>query len=362
MSSELRRCCFAYAQRLLHGSILLLAAACSNAASTSATGSLVPLSPAADFAGNAEPAAAQSSQRTTLGPANSLAPDVTLLPPAGEIYFGAMVDPAGGNGPFEGVTEDLERQIGRPLALHAEYYTWRHPFPGGHEADDYAHGRVPVISWDCGAKAIDIISGREDAVIRAHALLFKQYGHRVFLRYFWEMNLPYAVENRASCSDPLRDVNGYISPADFIDAWDHIRAVFRAEGATNVAWLWCPSGYLLQDPLPYYPGDSQVSWIGFDHYDLTGTLGLLNTLAAPYAALEKLPKPMLVAETGTIQGRQYPYLSTAPAILQANFPRIRGFMYFDESSTRANWVLDPAGVAGAKVAGAAPYFAAMAHL
>lgn len=355
--------------------MLLLATACSSAASSSVTGSLVPDSPAAEIAkpgaaGSATTLSSQiftnsafpASQAATLGPSDSLSPDVSLLPPPGQIYFGAMVNPTGSNGPYEGDTERLESQIGRTFALHAEYYTWREPFPGGHEAADYAHGRVPVISWDCGAKAIDIIDGREDAVIRAHAIAFRQYRHRVFLRYFWEMNLPYAVENRASCSDPLRDINGYIAPDDFINAWDHIRAVFRAEGATNVAWLWCPSGYLHQDPMPYYPGNSQVAWIGFDHYDLTGTLGLFNTLAAPYAALEKLQKPMIVAETGTIQGRQYPYISTAPQILQTNFPRIRGFMYFDEASTRANWVLDPAGIAAMKVAGATPYFAAMAHL
>jgi hypothetical protein len=349
----------------LPGLILLLATACSNASNASAAGSLVPVSPAADLT---KPAAAVAAVAMAASPqgsqsvlASALSPN-SLVPPPGQIYFGAQVNPDRASGSLETVTEEFEKQIDRTLALHAEYYYWRQPFPGVNEQDDYAHGRVPVISWDCGAKAIDVINGREDAIIRSHAILFRQYGHSIFLRYFWEMNLPFADENRENCIDPIRDVNGYISPSDFISAWDHIRAIFRAEGATNVIWLWCPSGYLQQDPMQYYPGPAQTAWVGFDHYDKTGSNGLLNTLAAPYAELETLQKPMMVAETGTIPGHQYPYLSTAPQVLQQNFPHIRGFLYFDEPAHRENWVLDAAGIAGAKVAGAAPYFAAMAHL
>jgi hypothetical protein len=289
-------------------------------------------------------------------------PYVPLLPKPGTAYLGAYVNPGITLGPFETVTGQFEQQIGRPLAIHAEYYKWYDSFPGAPEIDDYEHGRVPVISWDCGATANDVATGVEDGILIEHARAFKAYGHRIFLRYFWEMNLPYAVEERPHCVDPVRDINGYVSPSDYIAAWDHMRAVFAAQGVTNVVWVWCPSGSLTINPLNYYPGPSETDWIGFDHYDLTGTLGLDETLASPYSALAGLNQPMMIAETGTVGSTQSSFLSVAPSVLQGDFPLIRGLMYYDGYGHRQDWRLTADGLSTFASIAATPYLSAQAHL
>ena len=56
--------------------------------------------------------------------------------------------------------------------------------------------------------------------------------------------------------------------AAYVAAWDHIRAIFTAVGATNVSWVWCPTGIGFEDgrAKPYYPGDNEVDWVCADVY------------------------------------------------------------------------------------------------
>jgi hypothetical protein len=196
-----------------------------------------------------------------------------LLPPAGTIYFGAFVNFLKTLPPFEQQTGEFEQEIGRHLAIHGEYYKWGQNFPGAPEVNDYLNGRVPVISWDCGATDYAIENGQQDAEIIKRAQAVKAYGYPIFLRWFWEMNLPYKDEDRPSCVDPSRDTGGVFNPTDFIAAWQHIHAIFVAQGATNAVWLWCPSGNVTIPPLEYYPGAAYTDWVGFDHYDVTGKAG-----------------------------------------------------------------------------------------
>jgi hypothetical protein len=287
---------------------------------------------------------------------------VPLLPPPNTIYLGAFVNFLKLLGPYEVQTAEFEQQIGRTLAIHAEYHYWADVFPGAEELDDFKHGRIPVVSWDCGATATNVINGSQDQNIISHAQAFKAYGHKIFLRYYWEMNLPYAVEGRNSCYDPNRDIHGYVNPQDYVNAWIHIRSIFAAQGATNVVWVWCPSGSQTINPLQFFPGANEVDWAGFDHYDLTGKDGLKQTLEVPYKVLAPLGKPMMVGETGTTPHAQPLYLSSAPAIMQQRFPMILGFMYYDAYGHRQDWRLTPAGVSAFAAAGATPYFSGHAQL
>src|SRR5438093_1409419 len=63
-----------------------------------------------------------------------------------------------------------------------------------------------------------------------------------------------------SCS-PGADVT--LKPSDFVGAWRRVVDIFRAEGATNVAWVWNPiEAPAVQDYTPFYPGDDYVDWAG----------------------------------------------------------------------------------------------------
>ena len=49
-------------------------------------------------------------------------------------------------------------------------------------------------------------------------------------------------------------------PALYQAAFRHVVEVFRAEGATNVQWVWSPAGQ--GNALAYYPGDDVVDYVG----------------------------------------------------------------------------------------------------
>jgi hypothetical protein len=275
---------------------------------------------------------------------------VDVLPSPGTIYFGAFSNPTQVTPPPIASLTQFEAQIGRTVALTIHYYGFYDTFPGPYEANDLANGRIPIDSWDCQYPNAAIAAGNQDALITKRAQALKAYGHPVFLRYMWEMNLPATTSSRQSCYDPNTDApNGVFSAAEFVAAWVHMRTIFLQQGVTNVVWLWNPSGG--SDPGSYYPGASQVDWVGFDKYDDTST-SFAETYAQPYAWLAPIGKPMLVGETGVPAAIQPEFFAAAVATLQSQFPLIKGYVYFNANS----WVVGGQGLAAFKAMAADPYF------
>lgn len=69
----------------------------------------------------------------------------------------------------------------------------------------------------------------------------------------------------------------------YVNGWKHIVTLFRAQGATNVSWVWCANIWggiesaSIVDPtvadgsgVNWYPGDAYVDYISLDGYMLTG--------------------------------------------------------------------------------------------
>lgn len=256
--------------------------------------------------------------------------------------------------PLKGGITTLETPVGRKFALNMHYYPWAGSFPRLTENADVENGRLPIDSWDCGISNAQILAGNADMLITTRALSFKEFGHPVFLRFMWDMNLPnttalpYSGQARTQCYDPATDnADGTFSAKEYVAAYQHIRQIFAQNGVTNIIWLWSVSASGA-DPSPYYPGDSQVDWVGVDTYDPTGTLTFSSLFAPTYASLASHNKPIMVTETGTIHSNQQNFLTGLPAALQSNFPMVQGFVYFDDST----WALTPA---------AAATFAQVAH-
>jgi hypothetical protein len=76
---------------------------------------------------------------------------------------------------------------------------------------------------------------------------------------------------------------------------------FQRAGATNVAFVWCPTWLAFQDDTAatFYPGDSYVDWIAADGYSRSPDYRSFTSLftAANVFALAH-GKPFMVAETG----------------------------------------------------------------
>jgi hypothetical protein len=286
----------------------------------------------------------------------NVVPGPDVVPPPGSIYLGAFVSTSGLTSPPLTDLTTFESQIGRKMALTQHYYGFYDTFPGTAEAADLANGRIPIDSWNCQFPNATIVAGHQDTAIRARADAFKKYGKPIFLRYMWEMNLASSPTNRASCYDAATDSpNGVFSPSEYVSAWDRIRALFASEGATNVIWLWCPSGTV--NPLAYYPGANEVDWIGFDKYDDTN-IAFDQTFLRPYGLLTGTGKPIMIAETGAAAANQPTFFASAPSELQSEFPQVAAFVYFDSSGFKGDWALDQNGTAAFATMGRDPYFSA----
>jgi Glycosyl hydrolase family 26 len=266
-------------------------------------------------------------------------------PAAGAIYLGAYVPAATGG------VSSLETTIGRSLAMNMHYYAWANEFPRIAEQSDVENDRYPVESWDCGATDAQIASGAADPLIKTRALALRAFGHPVFLRFFWDMNLPastvfpYSDASRSACYDASTDeANDVFSPKEFVAAWDHVRAIFAQEDATNVIFVWdvASSG---SNPSAYYPGASEVDWVGVDTYE-TGSDNFSTLFTPTYTFLATYGKPIMIGETGAILSNQPNFLNGIPAALQSSFPSVRAFLYFDGENGAYNYTLSaPLGTA-----------------
>src|SRR5262245_44760314 len=189
-------------------------------------------------------------------------------PPGIGAYLGAFVDP---NARWDGVREQegevshLEQLIGRKLAIDHHYYGWSgssQMFPAAIDRWDVAHGRIPLISWE-GTDLNRIVSGSQDSVIRARARRAKQFGHRIFISWGYEMNGDWNEWSGINANSP-GTTNG---PAKFVSAWRRIHRIFDKVGANNVTWVWTPNDRDVPSSswnhwTQYYPGDAYVDWVG----------------------------------------------------------------------------------------------------
>jgi Glycosyl hydrolase family 26 len=302
--------------------------------------------------GHAAPATAMAD---TAGqqPAPSGPPPV----PTDSAYLGAFVAPhqsesdaqsdirveLGDIGNFDGV-------FGRPLGIVHVYQNWNNPVKNSALAALAATGATPMIDWACTSDA-NIVNGSQDTLITSYAEQLASFGRPLFLRWFWEMNLTGEPRN-ASCL-------GSTGATGYVQAFQHIVTLFRNAGATNVAFVWCPSIQGTGFAAPYYPGDSYVDWIGWDGYDRKQDPNMLTDLFLPFYQ-NWLPhgKPMMIGETGATLD-QASYLTNLTDNLPTLMPGVKAVVYYDSEST-SDWTLeDQTGNLGLRAyitMGQTPYF------
>jgi hypothetical protein len=193
--------------------------------------------------------------------------------------------------------------------VHA-YHDWNDfttTFPNADEALLAADGRLLLINWTpriYGTTTIflwaDIAAGVHDATyVIPTARAMRDFGKPFFLAFQSEPNAGSSAQGGA-----------YGTDAEYASAARHVHDVFAAQGATNVVWVFNPSGYTTTIPTrmnALYPGDAYVDWIGFDPYG-----GASSGDTVDYVLSTKYPmvnwatvtksgshtKPMMVVEWG----------------------------------------------------------------
>lgn len=278
--------------------------------------------------GSAGPGGSSATQTPrTQSPAASHGP----TPPSTGAWVGAWVKPERSSDRARvGAVAAFEQAVGRPLDLVHVFHSWDEAFPTASDVQFVQDGKVLMISWS-GTSTAAIAAGKYDAQIRDRAYAVKALDAPVLIRWRWEMNRP-----------NLQNVVG--SPAAYIAAWRHIRAIFAAAGVSNVGWVWCPmaSNFTQTDAAAYYPGDDQVDWLCTDVYAI-GTGRTFADVAGDFMAWAAgRGKPVLIGEYGSNladPAAKQAWIEGATAYAKAH-PQIKAMVYFDALRTENGQVRD----------------------
>jgi hypothetical protein len=280
----------------------------------------------------------------------------------------------------------LEQAVGKTQSLVHLAQAWAYgraadgtpnyaPFPAAMLQPSYARGSLVLLDWaswditkkDDPAFGLDaIVAGQHDPFIHTWAAAAASFARPLMLRFDWEFNggwFPYGAQ-----------------PAKFVATWKKVRAIFAAEGATNVSWLWCanvcapagaPYSSATDKLAAYYPGDDQVDWTGLDTYNWsTGNAGPWMTfgqtmngypgwLGATYDTLAKLApsKPIAIGEFGCWDDPRKPmWLVDALGRIPTDFPLVRAISYFNWPADGATWPLSGDALSAFKAAIASPVY------
>jgi cellulose synthase (UDP-forming) len=181
----------------------------------------------------------------------------------------------------------------------------------------------------------EVVDGRRDGELRRLAAVARDSQPQVvFVRWAQEMDLDLLYP--WSIGDP----EGYRA------AFRHVVAIFRAEGAANVRWVWSPSGNV--GSLDYYPGDDVVDYVGltilgdarWDESFGHAPQSFSELLRDRYSVVKVIGKPIFIAELGVsgIATRQSAWLADASKSL-SEFPLVRAVIYFDARNASNNFQL-----------------------
>jgi membrane-bound metal-dependent hydrolase YbcI (DUF457 family) len=249
-----------------------------------------------------------------------LAAPAFSAPPAQayRVSIGAYIPDADNN---PGLIQQFAGQVGRQPAIILSYKNWdQAPFVYEQLDGIWEQGAIPMITWESwlnsgeGVSLRAIANGSYDGYLRDAARAAAGWNRTLMLRFGQEMNagwFPWGYQAKA-----------------FKAAWRHMVRLFRAEGATNVRWVWTPYVNSGGD-LPfkhYYPGAQYVDWVGFDAINWGGSFAWRSfgeVFEESYEQmLEISSEPMMLAETGS--GESGGYKSRwVTAMLRNVIPRMR---------------------------------------
>ncbi|HEY7606275.1 MAG TPA: glycosyl hydrolase, partial [Actinomycetes bacterium] len=258
-------------------------------------------------------------------PPSSPAADEALTPKAA--WLGAWVQPArpSSRAAQQQAVLDLERRIGRRLAIDHTYVPFGAQL-GWRPAWDVQMGRIPLLTIGNGASTTEIAQGRHDVYLRQLAEGVRVLGRPVFIRYAHRMD------------DPANA--GWVgSPEAYKAAWRHVREVFAGLPASFV-WAPTAAAFASDSADRFYPGDEQVDWVAADGYngpscrsqgawrDLSDIFGDFYVWGSSHG------KPLMIGETGSVEdpadpARKAAWFDAAARDLTTEMPDVQALVYFD---------------------------------
>jgi hypothetical protein len=260
----------------------------------------------------------------------------------------------------------VESALGRTADLVESYQDFTEPIYTARLRAALRSGRTPVVTWEpfyarrpkaATYPLARIAAGRYDAYLRRAAAQAKAVGAPFVIRLGHEMNgfwYPWGQERALhpqSVADPAN------TPAAYVAAFRHVVDVFRAEGATDVVWMWSPN---VTDANPsvtlasLYPGDAYVDVIGLSGYLEKPGDTFDKRYRVTLTELRRIGrhKPVIIAETGAVKAPTRAGILPAFLAAMASEPRIVGVVYFSQPDKAIDYRIesDPASLAAMRTA------------
>jgi hypothetical protein len=291
----------------------------------------------------------------------STSPPSTLLP-AGGAYFGSWAKPRTGETKQQSVLR-AESMVGRKFAVDHQYYKWDHSFPTSYETWTSDQGRIPFMNWKPirlnGARVTwtSIAAGAEDSWIIQRAAAVKAFARPMYLSFD---------------AEPEDNVGVFGSAADYVNAYRRVVDLFRAQGVTNVGYVWNQMAWSFdsrsgRDPSAWYPGDAYVDLVAADGYSWYparpgSSWNTFQSIFQPARAFAlSRGKPWMIAETGVqedpaVPGRKGDWFRGLLTTVQ-QWPELKAVVYFDSDNPYPWWIDSSASsIAGFREAGAGAWF------
>jgi len=262
------------------------------------------------------------------------------------VALGAYI-PYSGEDPS--LIEAYGAQVGQRPVLVSSYRDWTKPLLDPTQLDAaWERGGVPLVTWEPWSQHDEgetfpmaaIAAGCCDEFIAESAQQAAAWGRPLFLRFAHEMNGGWYPWGRGRPGS---------SPGAYKAAWRHVVSIFRANGATNVKWVWTPYvtvGHRFRFA-QYFPGDRWVDWAGVDGLNggpVFGWRSFESIFRDSYTRLVRLTRrPLILAEVGSSEdgGDKAAWLARA---LSASIPKmthIRAIVWWaDGSDYRGNFAVD----------------------
>ena len=216
----------------------------------------------------------------------------------------------------------VEQTLARPLSVVPVFLNWNDSISVTDLNKVIATGGIPMITWNCGAKDVNITAGRYDSVIDSLGAKLAQFQLPVFLRWFPDPNANTAATN--ACL-------GGSGATGYVAAYQHIHDRLVTDGASNVTFVWSVDTTGTQSSPSwsnFYPGTQDVDWIGGDGYATSSaTASVASDFGAWYSAFSGR-KPLMISQTGATPVLQAAYIADLSTI-PVQFPQVRAVIYFD---------------------------------
>ena len=284
--------------------------------------------------------------------------------PEGHAYAGAYID--FGEREDAVTLEAIERfdaLVGKQQAMVAFSNDWGiQTFPEKQLRIISNYGALPLVYWlpwdrpvgsnpPVGPGRFDlnsILAGKWDSYIDGWAIQAKGFGKPFFVAWGIEMNgfwFPWSGYLHGK-GKPLKGcAHCFAGPEKFKSAYRYVVDRVRAQGASNILWVWHANN--TSDPdqpwnamTLYYPGPQYADWLALSaygtQYAVEGWVTVDAAVGSPYKTLCQVDenKPLMLAEWGVGEfpkaGSKAKWIADFFEHVPKDYPRIRGIVFWHE--------------------------------